>query len=132
MRPKAWLTHVISLGRALLELLRAEVDALGDDLRQTARQLRGGVVLLLVAAFFGFWTVGALCYAAIELLSLWLPRWGAVLACLGAFAVLTLIFVLLGRARLRRLESPARTVTRRIESHRTWLREEVLPDPERE
>lgn len=132
MPAKRWLAHLGTLGRALVELLQAELGALGDDLLATARRLRSGVVLLLVAAFFGFWTIGALAYAAIEVLTFWLPRWGAVLACLGGFAVLTLLFLLLGRARLRRLESPAKTVARRIESHSAWLREEVLPEPDRE
>lgn len=132
MRAKGWLTHLKTLARALAELLQAEVAALGDDLLRSARELRTGVVLLVVGAFFGFWTIGALAYAAIEVLSFWLPRWGAVLACLGGFALLTLVFVLLGRSRLRRLETPAQTVTRRIESHSAWLREEVLPDPESE
>ena len=89
-------------------------------------------MLLVVAAFFGFWTVGALAYALIEILTFWLPRWGAVLTGTGVLAIVTLIFVLVGRARLRRLESPMKTVTRRIESHNAWLRQEVLPDGDAE
>lgn len=132
MQAKGWLARVKSLGQALLELLSAEAAVLGSELRVSARQLRTGAVLLAVAAFFGFWTVGALAYAVIELLTFWLPRWGAVLACTGGFALLTLVFVLLGRARLRRLESPVQTVTKRIESHNAWVRDEVLPGPDPE
>ncbi len=115
-----------------MELASAEVVALGDDLRASATQLRKGSVLLLVAAFFGFWTIGALAYAAVEILAFWLPRWGAVLACLGGLALLTLIFALLGRSRLKRLESPMKTVSKRIESHRVWVQDELLPGPDRE
>lgn len=129
---RGWLARLKALGHALVELLSAELAALGEDLRGSALELRRGTILLAVAAFFGFWTVGALVYALIELLALWLPRWGAVLAATGAFALVTLVFVLLARARFVRLESPVQTVAKRIESHSAWLRDEVLPGPERE
>lgn len=116
----------------MLDLLSAELGALGEELRGSARELRRGTVLLVVAAFFGFWTVGALAYALIELIAFWLPRWGAVLAGTGIFALLTLIFLLLGRSRLRRLESPVRTVVRRVESHNAWLHDQFLPSDERD
>lgn len=117
-----------ALGRALVELLSAEVDALGEELRGSARRLRGGVVLLVIGAFFGFWTVGALAYALVEILTFWLPRWGAALAATGGFALLTAIFAVWGRSRLKRLESPMRTVARRIEGHNAWVREQLLPE----
>lgn len=132
MQGKGWLARLRSLGQALVELLSAEVAALGDDLKGSAKQLGRGAILLAVAAFFGFWTVGALAYAVVEILTFWLPRWGAVLACTGAFGLLTLIFLLLGRSRLRRLESPVQTVAKRIESHSAWLRHEVLPGSDQE
>ena len=129
---KGWRARLGALGQALVGLLTAELEALGADLRGSATQLRRGAVWLAVAAFFGFWTVGALFYALIEVLTLWLPRWGAVLAGTGGFALLTLIFVLLGRACLVKIENPVDTVNRRLESHRAWLREDVLPGPEPE
>lgn len=130
MRARGWFGRLRALGSALIALLQAELAAIGEDLQRSARELRVGLLLLLIAGFFGFWTVGALAFAAVELTSLWLPRWGAVLVVGGAFALLTLIFVLLGRAHLRRLENPAKTVGRRLEGHSAWVQEQLLGEPE--
>ncbi len=132
MRAKGWLGKLKALGTALVELLLAELATVGEDLRRSARELKSGLVLLVIGAFFAFWTVGALAYGAIEVLAIWLPRWGAVLAVGGSFALLTLLFLLLGRSRLRRLESPARMVGRRLGGHTAWVQEQLLGDPEQE
>ncbi len=129
---RGWRARLGALGQALIELLTAELEALGADLRGSANQLKRGAIWLAVAGFFGFWTVGALFYGLIEVLALWLPRWGAVLSGTGAFLLLTLVFVLVGRACLVKIESPVQTVSKRIESHRSWLREDVLPGSEPE
>lgn len=131
MRARGLLGRLRPLGRALVELLRAELATIGDDLKRSARELRSGAVLIAVAAFFGFWTIGALAFAAVEVVHLWLPRWGAVLIVAGAFALLTLLFLLLGRGRLRRVESPARTVGRRLEGTGAWVQNELLGEADR-
>lgn len=122
-----WLGRFRVLGQALLELLRAEMEALAADLRRSAAHLRGGVVLLLAALFVAFWTLGGLVYLAVEVLALWLPRWGAVLTVCGVLAVLTIALVAAARARLRRIEKPKDTVRRHLESHIGWLESELLP-----
>lgn len=128
MGPKAWMQRLRSLGQALVELLQAEVDALGADLKGSARELGRGVALLVAAAFLVFWVLGGLAYGAVEVLSLWLPRWGAIFTVTGFWAIVALILALLGRSRLRGLEAPARTVKRHIASHTAFVRQELLPD----
>ena len=44
MGPKAWMTRLRSLGQALVELWQAELDALGADLKGSARELLRAVL----------------------------------------------------------------------------------------
>ena len=74
-----WLGVLRSLGQAGTDLLRSEIDALGSDLADSGASLARAVGLFLAAAFVVFWAVGALGFFSIELLALWLPRWGAAL-----------------------------------------------------
>lgn len=121
-----------ALGRAWSELVQAELGALQSDLRVSATTLRAGAVAFAIAGFFAFWTVGGLTWALVEILAFWLPRWGAVLSATGLFALFALTFGLIGRAQLRKLESPARTVAKRVESHSQWVKQTLLGDPDSE
>ena len=121
-----------ALGAALVELVRAELAAILEELQRSARELQRGAVLLAVAAFFGFWTIGALAFAAVEAAALWLPRWGAALAVAGLFALVVLVLLLVARAHLRKVESPARVVGRRLEGHGAWVQDELLGEGDRE
>ncbi len=131
MRAKGWLGGLRGLGRAAVELLQAELGALVEDLQRSARELRSGAILSAMGAFFAFWTLGALLYAAIELVTLWLPRWGAALSVGGAFGLIALILFLVARARFRAVESPSQTVSRRLEGHSEWVEQQFLSDSER-
>lgn len=126
VRRRSWLELIRAVGKALLELAAAEIEALVGDLKASGRALAGVLLLFVVAAFFGFWTLGLLFYAAVEALTLWLPRWGAALAVAGAGLLGVAIVAGIGWLRLRRLESPAETVRRRVRDHVGWLQESVL------
>ncbi len=125
-RRGSWLQLIRAVGRALLELVAAEIEALAGDLKASGRTLAGAVLLFVVAAFLGFWTLGLLFFSAVELLALWLPRWGAALTTAGAALVAAAIVALVGWLRARRLESPADTVRRHVRDHVGWLQESVL------
>jgi hypothetical protein len=132
MGPKAWIRRLRSLGQALVELLQAEVDALNADLKGSARELGRGVALLMFAAFLAFWVLGGLAYGSVEVVAMWLPRWGAIFVVTGVWALVAGVLALLGRSRLRRLETPVRTVQRHFASHQAFVREELLGDGEEE
>jgi len=127
-----WLDLIRGVGRALLEVFRAELDALAGDLRSSGRRLSGAVVQLAVAAFLLFWAVGVLAYATIELLALWLPRWGAAGVLLALLLLVALVLGWFARRRLRDLESPVRTVRRHLDEHVDWFQDQVLQLEERE
>jgi len=121
-----WVQLFRGLGDSLLELLRAEVRALTDDLKATGKRLAGAVALFLVAGFFAFWSCGLIAYLAIELLASVLSRAGAVAVVLGAFLLISALSALWAMLKMRRLEGPADTVRRRLDDSRGWWQQRVL------
>ncbi len=121
-----WLELLRELGRAVGDLLRAELAALGEDLTANVRSLATGLALVAAAATVAFWLLGVLTLAAVEVLALWLPRWGATLIVGGVLLILLAVLGLVARGRFRRLETPAATVRRRLGGHTAWWQERVL------
>ena len=121
-----WLGVLRSLGQAGTDLLRSEMDVLGSDLSATGANLARAGGLLLAAAFAIFWAVGALGFFAIELLALWLPRWGAALIVFALLLVVVWILWVLAKRKLREAERPTETVRRRVTDHLDWWQGRVL------
>ncbi|MGB5817562.1 MAG: phage holin family protein [Thermoanaerobaculia bacterium] len=121
-----WLGLLRSLGQAGTDLLRSEIDALGSDLADSGASLARAVGLFVAAAFVIFWAVGALGYFSIELLALWLPRWGAALIVFVLLLVVVWILWLLAKSKLREVEKPTETVRRRVTDHLDWWQDRVL------
>jgi cbb3-type cytochrome oxidase subunit 3 len=67
-------------------------------------------------------------YFSIELLALWLPRWGAVLIVLVLLLVVVWILWVLAKKKLRQAERPTETVRRRVTDHLDWWQDRVLDD----
>jgi membrane protein implicated in regulation of membrane protease activity len=123
-----WLGALRSLGQAGGDLLRSEINALGSDLADSGASLARAIGLFVAAAFFIFWAIGALGYFSIELLALWLPRWGAVLIVLVLLLVVVWILWVLAKKKLRQAERPTETVRRRVTDHLDWWQDRVLDD----
>jgi cytochrome c biogenesis protein CcdA len=122
----SWRKITQELGHSLLELLRAEIGALTADLGSSVQRLLKVSGVFAVALFLLFWSIGILAYLAIELLKGALPVWGAILAVFLVFLLAAIILGLIGRAKLRRLESPAATLSHRIDDHRNWWEEKIM------
>ncbi len=122
-----WAETARSLGEALLQVLAAEAEGLQRDLAESGRTLRGGLILLGLAAGLAFWTIGLGLWVAVELLSLRLPAYGAALVVFALGLLACLILVALGRSRIRGIEMPVHTVRRRSREHAEWWRQTVLP-----
>lgn len=122
-----WAETARSVGDALLQVLAAEAGELQHDLARSGRVLRGGLVLLGVAAGLAFWTIGLGVWVAVELLALRLPTYGAALVVFAAGLVACAVLVWLGRRRLQRLESPLDLVQRHGREHVEWWQQTVLP-----
>jgi hypothetical protein len=125
-----WIEMIRGLGLALIEVLRAEAAALAGDLKRSGRDLAIGVVLLAAAAGIGFWLLGLLIASIVAVIAIWLPVWAAALITVGLFLTVAGILAALGARRLKKLESPVRSVSRRVEDHVNWWQARLLPETE--
>jgi putative superfamily III holin-X len=126
---QGWIELFRSLGQALFEVARAEAQALGEDFRRSGIHLARGLALLGGAAAVGFWTAGLLLFALIAVLMIWLQPWAAALIVAGLFVATAGLLAALGLRQLRRLESPAASVRRRVSDHLEWWQTRLLADP---
>ncbi|HET9210455.1 MAG TPA: phage holin family protein [Thermoanaerobaculia bacterium] len=125
-----WIDLFRSLGEALLEVWRAELATLQDDLSRSGRHLGVALGLFGAAAVLLFWTVGLVLFALIALLHVWLPWWGAALTVLALFLIAMAILAGLGLKRLRKVENPVETLRRRVDSHLDWWQHGLLARPQ--
>jgi uncharacterized membrane protein YqjE len=122
---KSVVARVRGMGGALLGVVGAEISALAAELAASGRSLARALVLFGIGFAFAFWTLGLLVYFAIELLALKVARWGAVGIVFALFAVVAAGLLGAALARLRRIESPAATVDRRLQGHLAWWQERI-------
>lgn len=118
-----------SLGEALLQVWRAELNTLQQDFQRSGRYLGLALAFLGAAAALGFWIVGLLLFALVALLHIWLPLWGASLIVLALFVLAAAILANLGVKRLKNVESPLTTVRRRVDNHLDWWQNGLLAQP---
>jgi cell division protein FtsW (lipid II flippase) len=121
-----WIEMFRSLGEALLEVWRAELDTLQEDFGRSGRYLGIALAFLGAAAVLAFWIVGLLLFALVALLHIWLPWWGASLIVLALFLAAAGILASLGVKRLKKVESPVATVRRRVDNHLDWWQHGLL------
>jgi hypothetical protein len=126
----AWLELFRALGQALVELVKAELAALGEDLAASGRKLGAAIALLGAAAAVAFWAVAVLLYTVIQLIALALPLWAAAAIVFGVCALAVGVLAGIAVVKLRRLESPARILERRLADHREWWDRRLLADAE--
>jgi hypothetical protein len=124
-----WIELFRSLGEALLEVFRAELDAIQQDLGRSGRHFGVALGLLGAAAVLLFWTVGLLLFTLALVLDIWLPLWAAALILLGLFALVTGILAWLGVRRIRQVENPVDNVRRRMDDHIDWWQHSLLAEP---
>ena len=121
----SWGEITSRLARAVLLLVKAEASSLGGDLGNGIVVLRRAAVWLAITVFGGLLAGVALLTAAIVGLSQLLPLWAAAL-CVG---VVLGLFAGASIWKLRQvtgeLESPARTIQRRVSNHADWWQNEL-------
>lgn len=124
-----WIDLFRSLGESLLEVLRAEMKALQDDLTRSGRHLGIALALLGGAAAFLFWIVGLLVFFLVALLDVWLPLWGAALVVLALFVLVAASLGAVALRQARKAENPIETVRRHMDGHLDWWQENLLAQP---
>ena len=119
-KPAGWIARAQNLGSAYFAVVRAEISAALADLAESGRSLLRAALLFTITLALGFWTVGLLVYLLIEMLALWLPRWGAVGIVFAVFVLGTVLFAMASVARARRIEAPTAMLDRRLRDHTAW------------
>ena len=115
-----WIQMFRGLGESLIEVLRAEVATLQDDLTRSGQSLGRALALLGAALILLFWIVGLLIFFLIALLYVWLQLWAAALIVLALFLLGAGLLAWLGMRHMRRVENPMQTVRRRVDDHLDW------------
>jgi putative superfamily III holin-X len=123
-----WLDLIRSLGSSLIEVFRAEADALKAELARSGRHLGVGLALLGGAAVLLFWTLGALIFTLGAVLAIWLQVWAAALIVVALFAAAAGLVAWLGVKHLKRFENPAESIRRRLEDHLDWWQHTLLKE----
>ncbi len=123
-----WIEMFRGLGESLLDVLRAEVATLQEDLTRSGRIAGGALALLGTALILLFWIVGLLIFALIAVLAIWLQLWAASLIVLGLFLIATGILAWMGLNRLKQVENPVQTFRRRVDDHLDWWQSTLLRD----
>jgi hypothetical protein len=121
-----WIDMFRGLGEALLDVLRAEVATLQEDLTRSGRIAGGALALLGAALILLFWIVGLLVFVLIAVLAIWLQLWAASLIVLGLFLVATGILAWMGKNRLKQVENPVQTFRRRVDDHLDWWQNTLM------
>lgn len=109
-----------ALGRAAVDLARAEGESLSGELKGSGRTLGRSALLIVLGLFSFFWALGALAVFAVELLALYWPRWGAVLLVFGVFLGAAIALASIGWLRIKRLETPTVMLRRHWSEYRDW------------
>jgi putative superfamily III holin-X len=123
---QGWIDLFRSLGESLIEVLRAEVGSLQEDLKRSGRHLGVALAFLGGAVLLVFWVLGLLVFSMVAVLSIWLQLWAAALLVLALFLLLTGLLAGLGVSRLRRVENPVDSVKRHVDEHLDWWQNGLL------
>lgn len=121
-----WIDMFRGLGESLLDVLRAEVATLQEDLSRSGRIAGGALALLGVALILLFWIVGLLIFVLVSVLAIWLPLWAASLVVLALFLAVAGALSWLGVRRLKQVENPVQTFRRRVDDHLDWWQNTLL------
>jgi hypothetical protein len=121
-----WIEMFRGLGEALLEVLRAEVATLQEDLTRSGRIAGGALALLGVALILLFWILGLLIFCLVAVAAIWLPLWAATLVVLVLFLAVAGVLSWLGVNRLKQVENPVETFRRRVDDHLDWWQNTLM------
>lgn len=121
-----WIEMFRGLGEALLDVLRAEVATLQEDLTRSGRIAGGALALLGVALILLFWILGLLIFCLVAVAAIWLPLWAATLVVLVLFLAVAGVLSWMGVNRLKQVENPVETFRRRVDDHLDWWQNTLM------
>lgn len=131
-----WVEMFRGLGQAFLDLVKAELAELGEELKGSSKHLAIAAGLFVGALFITFWWVSVTLFLVYRL-CFWLYRTWLEAPAAGAAAAGTvwLVFALVvgavafvGMRQLKKVENPAVLVERRWTDHMRWWHTRVLAE----
>jgi hypothetical protein len=125
---QGWIDLFRSLGESLIEVLRAEVAALQEDLKRSGRSFGVALALFGAAVLLLFWILGLLVFSVVAILSIWLQTWAASLIVLALFSLVAGLLVWRGMAALRKVENPLDSVKKHVDDHLDWWQTHLLAE----
>lgn len=128
---QSWSETFRALGTAVLGLLKAEIEALEQELARSGKNAALGIALFAAAGAVGFWTLGVATYFVIHLVALWLPLWAAALVVTLVLAGAAAGLAFAGLKKLEKFENPLTTARRRLDDHIDWWQDRALGPDER-
>ena len=123
---QGWIDLFRSLGESLIEVVRAEVGALQDDLKRSGRHYGVALGLFGAAVLLLFWILGLLVFFMVALLTVWLQLWAAALIVLLLFTFAAAALVWLGIRHFKKAENPVDSVKRHVDDHLDWWQNGLL------
>lgn len=123
----SWVEMFRALGQALIEVFKAELAEMSEELGVSAKHLGWALAFFGAAAFLTFWMLPAFMFLAGLVLAIWLPAWAAALIVVVFFLLVMAILGFLGYRRIRKLENPVETVRQRYDEHKEWWNDRLLP-----
>lgn len=121
-----WIELFRSLGQAYLDLLAAEWAEVRRGLAASGKRVLWAAIYLGAAATVAFWLVALALFLLVAVLHVWLPWWGAAAVVTGVVLLATAVLGWLGMRKLKRVENPVSTVTRRVDDHLDWWEGHLL------
>jgi len=113
------------IGFGVRTLVR-DIDLAKREISEKMKQAGIGAGMLAVAGVLALCALGALTAAAILALAIVLPAWGSALIVGGAWALLTLVVALIGRAKLEKAAPPVpKEATRAVRDDARYLAAEL-------
>jgi hypothetical protein len=123
-----WIDLFRALGGSLLEVFRAELEALKAEWSRSGHHLVRGLALLAAAFFVLFWTLGALLFAVGAVLAIWLQPWAAALLVTAIFLLFAGLLAWLGMRSVSRFENPAASLREHLDDHLDWWQNTLLAE----
>lgn len=121
-----WIDMFRSLGESLLEVVRAELQTLQEDLTRSGRHLGVALAFIGVALILCFWIVGLLIALLIALLYIWLELWAATGIVLLLFLAPVIYLGLRAKREFKKVENPVETFRRHADDHLDWWQNNLL------
>lgn len=102
-------------------LIRKEIELAKTEVSEVLKSKLIGIGMIAIAGFMGLLLIPFLLLTLIDVLDIWLPKWGASATVTGAMVVIAGIIILIAKSKLSGKISPERTI-RTLKEDMRWAK----------